>query len=178
MSEVRSSDVADDLLVRQAASGSLSAFEALYRQNIGRVFAVCLRMTGSRSLAEDLAQDAFVRAWERLASFDGRSAFSTWLHRVTVNVVLGHKRWADRRGGTKTTLAPEAHHAVGRTEPADAVDLERAILGLPERARLVFVLHDVEGYRHTEIAEIVGIAEGTSKAQLHRARRLLREVLS
>jgi RNA polymerase sigma-70 factor (ECF subfamily) len=170
--------VTDDLLVRQARAGSLEAFETLYRKHLGRVFALCLRMTGSPTLAEDMTQETFIRAWERLRSFGGRSAFSTWLHRVAVNVVLGHKRWSDRRFCASTGGGDEelggGHHA----EPSTAVDLERAILRLPQGARLVFVLHDVEGYRHHEIAAMAGIAEGTSKAQLHRARRLLREALS
>jgi len=175
---MRVPEVADDLLVHQAKAGSLTAFESLYRKNVGRVYALCVRMTGSPTLAEDLTQESFIRAWERLSSFDGRSMFSTWLHRVSVNVVLGHKRWSDRRDGTKTVSSPEDLHVEYRTEPSNLVDLERAILGLPERARMVFVLHDVEGYRHHEIADLAGIAEGTSKAQLHRARRLLREALS
>jgi RNA polymerase sigma-70 factor (ECF subfamily) len=166
-------------LVARAVRGDVSAFEELYRLNVGRVHALCLRMSGDPHLAEELVQEAFVRAWRKLGSFRGASAFSTWLHRVTVNVVLGHRRSADRRevrtaGRVEDTAAewaaPTAH-------PGRTIDLERAISGLPEGARTVFILHDVEGFHHEEIAGMVGIAVGTSKAQLHRARKLLRKAL-
>jgi RNA polymerase sigma-70 factor, ECF subfamily len=166
-------------LVARAARGDVAAFEELYRLNIGRVYALCLRMSGNRALAEELVQEAFVRAWQKLGSFRGASAFSTWLHRLTVNVVLGHQRSTNRREARVSGLiddevpdrvAPEAH-------PGQTVDLERAIRGLPEGARTVFVLHDVEGFRHREISRLTGIAVGTSKAQLHRARKMLRKAL-
>src|SRR5881398_998874 len=140
-------------LIQRAQQGDQAAFEALYRAHVGRVYALCLRLTADRARAEELTQDAFVRAWERLASFRGESAFSSWLYRLTVNVVFLGQR-------------------------AGQLDLERAIAALPPGAREVFVLHDVEGYRHHEIARLNGIAVGTSKAQLFRARRLLREALS
>jgi RNA polymerase sigma-70 factor (ECF subfamily) len=170
---------ADARWVRRARDGEVGAFEELHRLHAGRVYALCLRMTGDAHEAEELAQEAFVRAWEKLPSFGGRSAFSSWLHRLTVNVVLG--RWRSR--GRRHERVVAIHDAgtlsdpVHETSPRDAVDLERAIAGLPKGARTVFVLHDVEGYRHREIAELTGLSEGTSKAQLHRARRLLREVL-
>lgn len=166
------------LLVKRAQRGDVQAFEQLYRDNVGRVFALCRRMCGETSQAEELTQEAFVRAWQRLSTFRGDSAFSTWLHRLTVNVVLGHLRTRSRRGEKelpeleRCDTGSQVHH-----EPGLAVDLERAISSLPDRARTVFVLHDVEGYRHREIAQLAGMAEGTSKAQLHRARKLLREVL-
>ena len=166
-------------LVRRATCGDLEAFERLYRDNVGRVFALCVRMTADRHAAEDLTQEAFIRAWEKLGSFRGDSAFSTWLHRLTVNVVLADSRRRDRRPESAVEEAASAPAAAVR--PADgaaSVDLDRAIAELPERARTVFVLHDVEGYRHREIADMAGMAVGTSKAHLHRARRLLREVLS
>jgi len=168
----------DELLVRRACQGEVGAFEGLYRLHVGRVHALCRRMTGDPALAEDLTQEAFVRAWRNLASFRGSSAFSTWLHRLTVNVVLGHLRG---RGGRREGLEVEGwDEAAPCTAPhtGEAVDLERAISRLPLRARTVFVLHDVEGFRHEEIAALAGMAVGTSKAQLHRARRLLREALS
>jgi RNA polymerase sigma-70 factor (ECF subfamily) len=168
----------DELLVRRARQGEVGAFEGLYRLHVGRVFALCRRMTGEAGLAEDLTQEAFVRAWRNLASFRGESAFSTWLHRLTVNVVLGHLRG---RGARQEGLEVEGWDELAPSapqRPAEAVDLERAIARLPERARTVFVLHDVEGFRHEEIAALAGMAVGTSKAQLHRARRLLREALS
>lgn len=167
-------------LVRRSIAGEVEAFEELYRANVGRVYALCLRMTGDPATAEELVQESFVRAWQKLASFRGASAFSTWLHRVTVNVVLGHRRSGARR---TARLAPSGeipvdHPAGPPPVPATTVDLERAIADLPDQARKVFVLHDVEGYRHREIADLAGIAVGTSKAQLHRARKLLRKALS
>ncbi len=172
--------VDESILVRRARQGAVGAFEALYRANAGRVFALCLRMCGRRDLAEELAQEAFVRAWRNLGSFRGDSAFSTWLHRLTVNVVLGHHRSRFRREAREGPN--EAIDAVAESAPASepgvAIDLERAIAALPNGARTVFVLHDVEGYRHEEIGRLLGVAVGTSKAQLHRARRLLREALS
>jgi RNA polymerase sigma-70 factor (ECF subfamily) len=166
-------------LVDQAKAGDMGAFEELYRRNIGRVFAVCLRMAGDAALAEELAQDVFVRAWEKLASFRGDSAFSTWLHPLTVNVALTERRSRRRRTArvmTTDDLTP--FEKPTRTPgPEAGMDLERALRTLPPGARSVFVLHDVEGYQHNEIAELTGVAEGTSKAQLHRARRMLREAL-
>jgi RNA polymerase sigma-70 factor (ECF subfamily) len=166
-------------VVRRAQQGDQAAFRALYREHVGRVYAVCLRLTADRAQAEELTQDAFVRAWERLASFRGESAFSSWLYRLTVNVVFLSRRAAGRRAlRVVTTDDPAALEAPGREAPAGlGLDLERAVAGLPPRAREVFVLHDVEGYRHEEIAELTGVAVGTSKAQLFRARRLLREAL-
>jgi RNA polymerase sigma-70 factor (ECF subfamily) len=165
--------------VLQAQQGDAAAFRALYEAHVGRVFAICLRLSGSRTDAEEHTQDVFVRAWERLASFRGESAFSTWLHRLAVNEVLQDRRAAGRRAA-RVMLAedPALLEQPRETIPAHAGDLEHAIARLPEGARRVFVLHDVEGYHHEEIASMSGIAEGTSKAQLHRARRLLREALS
>ncbi|MCK5376332.1 MAG: sigma-70 family RNA polymerase sigma factor [Acidobacteria bacterium] len=167
-------------LVERAVRGEVGAFEELYRANVGRVYALCLRMAGEPTLAEELAQEAFVRAWQKLGSFRGASAFSTWLHRVTVNVVLGHRRSSARREARVTVVGDELSldRRVQEERPGDTVDLERAISSLPEGARRIFVLHDVEGFRHREIADLAGIAVGTSKAQLHRARKLLRKALS
>ena len=169
-------------LIHRAQRGDQAAFEALYRRHAGRVYGLCLRLTADAAEAEELAQDAFVRAWERLASFRGESAFSSWLYRLTVNVVFLHRRAARRRWRRVfTTDDPEAHErpaAREESEPGAALDLERAVAALPPGAREVFVLHDVEGYRHEDIARLSGIAVGTSKAQLFRARRLLREALS
>lgn len=166
-------------IVDRAAGGDVVAFEELYRRTTGRVFGLCLRMCGNRSMAEELTQEAFIRAWEKLPSFRGDSAFSTWMHRLTVNVVLGHQRSQGRRRTRETAAGEEWYGdgSVAAVRPGVAMDLERAIASLPERARTVFVLHDVEGYKHTEIAEVAGMAVGTSKAQLSRARRLLRKAL-
>jgi RNA polymerase sigma-70 factor (ECF subfamily) len=167
--------------VLRAQAGDAAAFRTLYEAHVGRVYALCLRLTGDPTEAAEHTQDAFVRAWERLDSFRGESAFSTWLHRLTVNEVLASRR-ADGRRGARVMLheAPDTlARPASATPPATGTrpDLESAIAALPPGARAVFVLHDVEGYRHDEIAALQGIAEGTSKAQLHRARRLLREAL-
>lgn len=148
---------------------------------MGRVYALCLRLTGNRRDAEERTQDVFVQAWRRLPSFRGESALSTWLHRLTVNLVLTERRSARRR--ERRVVAVESPESVeravaGSREPfPHGVDLERAIATLPEGAREVFVLHDIEGYTHDDIALLCDIAPGTSKAQLFRARRLLRERL-
>ena len=168
-------------LIQRAQQGDQAAFEELYRAQVGRVYALCLRLTADAARAEELTQDAFVRAWERLASFRGESAFSSWLYRLTVNVVFLSRRASRRRAlRVFTTDDPAAleRPVDASSTAAGEWDLERAIATLPPGARDVFVLHDVEGYRHHEIAQLTGIAVGTSKAQLFRARRLLREALS
>ena len=172
----------DDLVAR-AQAGDHVAFRDLYRQHAGRVYALCLRLTGETGAAEERTQDVFVRLWERIGSFRGESAFSSWLHRLAVNVVFNEQRTTGRRERRVATVADPAN-VVGAQPAAPlqgsaglSIDLERAIAELPDGARQVFVLFDVEGYGHTEIAHLVGIAEGTSKAQLFRARRLLREKL-
>ena len=151
----------------------------LYREHVGRVHALCLRMARDRAEADELTQETFVRVWERLGSFRGDSAFTTWLHRVTVNVVIAglrsRGRWRERFVAAE---ADDFGAAVPAVVAGGDLDLERAIARLSPQARLVFLLHDVEGYQHGEIAQLTGLAEGTSKAHLHRARRLLREDLS
>jgi RNA polymerase sigma-70 factor (ECF subfamily) len=166
-------------LVRLAQRGDHGAFERLYRQHVGRVYALCLRLAGDATAARALTQDAFVRAWERLASFRGDSEFSSWLHRLTVNVVLADQRAAARRERRVATEADAPEYELGAAAgwAPERLDLEQAIAALPPGARAVFVLYDIEGYTHQEIGKLVGIAPGTSKAQLHRARRLLREAL-
>jgi RNA polymerase sigma-70 factor, ECF subfamily len=167
------------VLVRRVQDGDADAFEHLYRHNVDRVYAVCLRMVADVSLAEELTQDVFVRAWEAIGTFRGESAFSTWLHRLAVNVVLGRMRSLKRED---RWLLPEADGAefgvqAAGAEPGLRLDLEAAIAKLPPGARQVFVLHDMEGYKHEEIARLTGTAVGTMKAQLHRARKLLRGML-
>lgn len=166
-------------LVARAQAGDGGAFEQLYRLNVGRVFALCRRLCRDEAEAEELTQESFVRAYERLALFRGDSAFSSWLHRLTVNVVLG--KWRGQSRYRQRVLPLEDFEGYEPEGPAadqgSAIDLERAIAGLPKGARTVFVLYDIEGYQHDEIAEATGLAVGTSKAQLHRARRLLREAL-
>jgi len=168
----------DDLVAR-AQSGDQTAFRDLYRQHAGRVYALCLRLTGDDGDAEDRTQDVFVRLWDKLRSFRGDSAFSSWLHRLAVNVVLNEHRTTSRRERRVMPAEDPAALEQHRGNPTEglSIDLERAIAELPDGAREVFVLYDIEGYGHGEIAQLVGIAEGTSKAQLFRARRLLREKL-
>ena len=169
----------DDLVAR-AQAGDQTAFRDLYRQHVGRVYALCLRLTGNSGDAEERTQDVFVRLWDKLRTFRGESAFSSWLHRLVVNVVLNERRTTGRRE-RRVMPVEDSDDVVGAQHAAPLhlnIDLERAIAELPEGAREVFVLFDIEGYAHAEIAELVGIAEGTSKAQLFRARQLLREKLA
>ena len=175
---IRRSSSASDT-VERAQQGDVAAFKAIYRSNVGRVHALCLRMVGDRSTAETLTQDVFVRAWEKLGSYRGDAAFSTWLHRLAVNVVLQERRSSSRRMAREKASSVHGNGSSANPERADAGhDLDRAIATLPTKARMVFVLHDIEGYQHQEIAELMGTSVGTSKAQLHRARQLLREVLN
>lgn len=167
----------EQIWVARARSADKRAFEALYRLHSGRVYGLCLRMTGNQAEAEDCAQEAFVQAWRKLAKFRGDSSFGTWLHRVAVNVVLGRKRSA-RREDERVRSVSDVHplpESIG--DSAGLRDLEQAMNGLPPRARHVFVLYAVYGYSHEETAGLLGIAAGTSKAQLHRARQLLKDQL-
>lgn len=167
----------DAEVVRRAQRGDVAAFEELYRAHSGRIYAVCLRLLADPARAEDLTQDTFIRAWEKLGTFRGRSAFSTWLHRLAVNLTIGYLR-GRARFDSRTDDEERAERAAPvREHSAAGVDLERAIAALPPQARTVFVLFDVEGYRHREIAEMTGLAEGTCKAHLHRARQLMRKAL-
>jgi RNA polymerase sigma factor (sigma-70 family) len=167
--------------VEQARAGDQLAFEKLYRSHCGRIYALCWRMCGSdKALAEDMVQEAFVRAWNKLDLFRGDSKFGTWLHRLTVNVVLSDRRIRVKRLQREREMVDEVERTlIGDRDVFAGLrkDLEAAIAGLPERARTVLVLYDVEGYQHSEIAEMTGMAVGSSKAQLHRARKLVREVL-
>ena len=165
--------------VSSAAAGDRRAFERVYRAHADRVFSLCTRMLGDRTLAEEVTQDVFVRVWEKLPGFRGESAFSTWLHRVTVNVVLSRRKTVGLHHARTTD--DEDAQALAASRPVsvgDRLDLEAAIAGLPPGARRVFVLHDVEGFTHEEIGDQLGISPGGSKAQLHRARMLLRAALT
>jgi RNA polymerase sigma-70 factor (ECF subfamily) len=170
--------------VARAAAGDRGAFERLYRQHVNRVFSLCARMVADRGRAEELTQDVFVRAWEKLRLFRGESSFSTWLHRLAVNVVLNARKSDGRQQSrfeeNDEETGMDAHAGVVGMPlaPGDLLDLEEAITRLPPGARRVFVLHDVEGYKHEEIAEMLGVTSGATKAQLHRARLLLREALN
>lgn len=167
--------------VDEARAGDRLAFEKLYRSHCDHIYGLCWRLCGGDSaLAEDMVQEAFVRAWNKLHLFKGDSKFGTWLHRLAVNVVLSDRRIRVKR----LRREQEFDENIERVQVGDRdvfaglrKDLEAAIAGLPERARTVLILYDIEGYRHEEIAGMTGMAVGSSKAQLHRARKLVREIL-
>jgi len=169
-------------LVESARKGDRVAFERLYHRHRNRIYGLVWRLCGGdAALAEDLLQESFVRAWQKLDSFRGDSRFGTWLHRLSANVALSERRSRLRRVGRETELdlAVERKATGARDVYAgQRMDLEQAVARLPERARTVLVLYDIEGYSHAEIAEIAGMAVGSSKAQLHRARKLVREELN
>lgn len=173
-------DPDDSGLIALARNGDRSAFERLYRRYVGRVHGLCRRLTGHAAEAEDMTQEVFVRAWQKLATFEGRSPFAAWLRRIAINVVISERRARGRTisSGPLEEDPPVADSPAPQRSAGLRRDLEEAIGTLPEGARMVFVLHDVYGYRHEEIADWTGTAVGTSKAHLHRARRLLREALS
>lgn len=170
----------DSTDVALAAAGDRQAFERLYRLHANRVYSLCTRMSGSRTKGEELTQDVFVRTWEKLPQFRGESAFSTWLHRLAVNVVLNARKTEGKESSRtdESDIGDERLTEVARAPMhIERMDLSDAIAKLPAGARKVFVLHDIEGYKHEEIAELCGITSGGSKAQLHRARLLLRGAL-
>ena len=172
--------------IDKAKGGDTASFEALYNLHKRRVYSLCLRMTGNTAEAEDLTQEAFLQLYRKIATFRGESAFSTWLHRLAVNVVLMHLR---KKGlpqvSLEESLEPQEEgpkRELGIADPVlsgsiDRVNLERAIENLPPGYRVIFVLHDIEGYEHNEIADLMGCSIGNSKSQLHKARMRLRELL-
>ena len=160
-------------LIKRAQRSDARAFEALYKLHIDKVYGVCLRMTGNVSEAEDCTQEAFIQAWNKLEKFRGDSAFSTWLHRIAVNSVLGRMRKSKREQDRITAVTDVDTPKFETGDSAEMRDLSEAIDRLPKGARHVFVLHAVYGYSHDETGSMLGIAAGTSKAQLHRAKRLL-----
>ena len=166
-------------LIQRARRGDSHAFERLYREYSGRVYGLCLRMTRDPATAEDCTQEAFINAWRALERFETRSAFGTWMHRIAVNVVLARRRRAS--WGNETTLDAEMLEVAGEWSfdtPVEESEIEEAIARLPDGARDVLVLSGIYGYSHMETARMLGIAEGTCKAQLHRARKLLAERLN
>ena len=168
----------DVALIERARKGDSKAFERLYRDHVGRVHGLCLRMTRNPDLAADCAQDAFIKAWKALPKFEARASFSTWLHRIAVNTVL-----EKRRGSSNAEIAVEdpteyeTYTQVVLDTPVEEEELEAAIASLPQGARDALVLCGVYGYEHSEAATMLGIAVGTCKAQLHRARGLLKDRL-
>jgi RNA polymerase sigma-70 factor (ECF subfamily) len=174
--------------IRRAQQGDAEAFEFLYRQHSRRVYALCLRMVGRTAEAEDLAQEAFLQLFRKIGTFRGESAFSTWLHRLTVNVVLMKLRKKtvpetsleeqtepdEETGGPRRDFGAPDNQLTGSV---DRINLQRAVEELPPGYRAVFELHDIQGYEHNEIAGIMGCSIGNSKSQLHKARTRLRELL-
>lgn len=163
--------------VALAVAGDTAAFERLYHRHEVRIHTLCRRMVGPQ-LSEDVLQDVFIRAWEKLELFKGKSSFGTWLYRLAINVCLARREKAGKQRERFRHDEGAMERARGRGwRTDDRMDLDRAIDTLPPRARQVFVLHDVEGYKHREIGELLGISSGTSKSQLHEARMALREQL-
>jgi RNA polymerase sigma-70 factor, ECF subfamily len=168
---------ADAVEVALAASGDAHAFERLYRTYAARIHSLVRRMLSDEE-ADEITQDIFVRVWQKLGTFRGESAFGTWLHRLAVNVVLARRaELGTRRKRYHDDDTPLEFVSSRKAVPELSMDFEQALSRLPDGARQIFVLHDVEGYRHEEIAEMLGLATGTSKSQLHRARMALRQHL-
>jgi RNA polymerase sigma-70 factor (ECF subfamily) len=185
--KILANGISEQEAIDRAKQGDSECFEALYGLHKRRVYSLCLRMVGNTAEAEDLTQEAFLQLFRKIATFRGESAFSTWLHRLAVNVVLMHLR---KKGlpevSLEETLEPQNEDGprkdVGARDNAlsgaiDRVNLERSIESLPPGYRIIFVLHDVEGYEHNEIAEMMGCSIGNSKSQLHKARMKLRDLL-
>jgi RNA polymerase sigma-70 factor, ECF subfamily len=166
-------------LVGRARAGDVRAFERLYREHVGRVYGLCLRMTRDPAMAEDCTQETFINAWKALARFETRSSMATWLHRIAVNVALSRRRKASVI--LESTCSDDEDEAIESDwtleTPLEVNEIEAAIERLPQGARDVLVLHAIYGYSHQEAAQMLGVAEGTCKAQLHRARGLLRDKL-
>ncbi|MCF2947668.1 RNA polymerase sigma factor [Paraglaciecola aquimarina] len=162
-------------LIRSVQNGDKRAYNILYQEYIGQVYGLCYRLTGEKMLAEDAAQEVFIQLWRKISNFKGDSKFSTWLHTVTSNITISYLRkqkgWMQKMFNLEDSVAMNepAEESVGK------VDLESYVVKLPERARIVFVLHAIEGYRHEEIAQMTNMAVGSSKAQFHRAKQLLKE---
>jgi RNA polymerase sigma-70 factor (ECF subfamily) len=181
--ETEKTPTTDYALAQRAAEGDMAAFEELYQRHNRRVYSLCLRMTQNVSEAEDLAQEVFIQLFRKIGSFRGESAFTTWLHRLTVNQVLMHFRKRSVKLEKTTEEGDTPEQAVMGTENPnqmpviDRIALDKAIAQLPPGYRTVFVLHDVEGHEHEEIARMLGVAVGTSKSQLHKARMKLRALL-
>lgn len=168
----------DEPLIRAAQQGDRQAYQALYEQYHRRVYALCYRLTADTGLAEDATQEVFIQLWRKLNAYAWQSRFTTWLHSVATNITLSYMRkqksWVVRMLNIETS--PEGQE-LDANRCTSEIDLEALIVRLPERARVVFVLHAVEGYRHDEIATLLNIATGTSKTQFHRARRMLTQWL-
>ena len=182
--KVELTELSDYELAQKAADGDVAAFEQIYWQHHRRVFSVCLRMTKNVTEAEDVTQQVFLLLFRKIGSFRGDSAFSTWLHRMTVNTTLMHfrKNKTIKESTTEDGELPERNYSGNKkhskTHFVDSIALTRAIGELPEGYRKVFILHDIQGYEHKEIAQMLGCAAGTSKSQLFKARRKLQKLMS
>ena len=167
----------ESALISKAKKGDKQAFRSLYDEHIGRVYALCYRLTGEKGLAEDASQEVFIQLWKKLGNFDGQSQFSTWLHSVTANITISYMR--KQKGWVQRMLNLESSgiNEMPAEENCTNVDLEALVIRLPERARMVFVLHALEGYRHEDIANMLNMAVGSSKAQFFRAKHLLRDFM-
>lgn len=176
----RQENVTDEesLLVQEAANGDLSAFESLYRQYHKQIYLLCLRMTGRQALAEEHSQEAFIKAWQALGKFQGKSKFSSWLYRIAVNVVLGHQRKYQYEILADQDWQQAFEDEFSESHNPQQLDLEKAIANLPMQAKNVLILHDLMGMTHKEIGSSLDIAVGTCKAHLNRARMLVREQLT
>jgi len=167
----------EDHWISEAKRGNKHAFRQLYDMHIGRVYALCYRLTGEKGMAEDAAQEVFIQLWRKLDNFEGQSQFSTWLHSVTANITISYirkqKGWVQRM----FNLESSGIHDMAAESQSTDIDLEAMVVRLPERARMVFVLHAIEGYRHEDIASMLDMAVGSSKAQFFRAKQLLKDYM-
>lgn len=168
-------DISETELIIRVQAHDKVAFQALYQMHLPRVYGLCCRLCADQSQAEDATQEVFIQLWQKIANFKGNSKFSTWLHSVAANVTISYIRkqkgwWQKMMNIEDSSMSEQASESsIAET------DLEKWVMRLPERARMVFVLHAIEGYRHAQIADMLGMAVGTSKAQLHRARQLIEE---
>ncbi|AWL12637.1 RNA polymerase sigma factor CarQ [Saliniradius amylolyticus] len=168
-------DKTEQALIKACIDGDMSAYQQLYERHVGKVHALCWRLTGDKGMAEDATQEVFIQIWRKLGNFQGQSRFSTWLHSVTSNVCISYMR--KQKGWLGRIFNIEDTDAANEPAPAQTheIDLDALVSRLPERARVVFVLHAIEGYRHEEVAKMTGMAVGSSKAQFHRAKQMLKE---
>jgi len=176
---MRKTDDPEEELIMQAKAGSHAAFEALYRMHLGHVYGICMRILTDRSKAEEMTQKIFIHAWMKLQSFRGESRFSSWLYRLSVNMILDQLKLVGWKNDSEIRNEQTKFTGALSFEPSHnlRLDLNNAIDSLPRQARIIFVMHDIAGYTHEEIAEAMKLSPGTCKAQLSRARKILREVL-
>lgn len=174
-------NISDTELVEACKSGSADAFKSLYEKYSGRVYALTLRLCGNKDIADDLMQEVFIKVWESISSFKGESAFYSWLHRICINAFLmklrGDKNYEKKIGSGSDNDSANNVFMLAYTKDDFSLDMEKAIAKLPPQAKLVFILFEIEGYKHKEISQMLNIEEGTSKAHLHKARKILREEL-